>query len=110
MFKLNEKYEIKTSILKCVFIRYSSSEISTEITATSQTYFKTPRGACVISLFNSYFDINFDVLLAATNIRYVDNSDLRLVILEPIAFSSNSKLTRSSGKHLEEISHAHFVL
>ena len=39
----------------------------------------------------------------------MDASDIRLVNLGPIAFFSNYKLTTSSGKHLEVISHAHIV-
>ena len=57
----------------------------------------------------SYLELNFDVLQAASNSRYVDASDIRLVTLGPIAFFSNFKLTISSGKHLEEISQAHIV-
>ena len=41
--------------------------------------------------------------------RYVDANDIRLVNLGPIALFSNYKLTTSSGKHLEEISHAHIA-
>ena len=52
-------------------------------------------------------DSNFDVLHAATNNRYVDGNEIRLVNLGPIALFSNYKLTTSSGKHLEDISHAH---
>ena len=58
---------------------------------------------------NSYLELNFDVLHAADNNRYVDANDIRLVNLGPIALFSNYKLTTSSGKHLEEISHAHIV-
>ena len=43
------------------------------------------------------------------NSRYANGNDIRLVNLGPIAFFSNFKLTSSSGKHLEDISHAHFV-
>ena len=57
----------------------------------------------------SYLELNLDVLQAATNNRYVDDNDIRLVNLGPIALFSNYKLTTSSGKHLEEISHAHIV-
>ena len=58
---------------------------------------------------NSYLEINFHVLQAASNNRYVDANDIRLVNLGPIALFSNYKLTTSSGKHLEAISHAHIV-
>ena len=109
MFKLNEKYEINRDILKCAYIRYSPSEISTINTANSQIYVNIPREDSVISLLNSYLESNFDVLQAATNNRYVDGNDVRLVNIGPIALFSNYKLTTSSGKHLENIDHAHMV-
>ena len=110
MFKLNEKYEINRDILKCDYIRYSPSEISTINTANSQVYINIPREDSVISLLNSYLELNFDVLhAAAPNNRYADGNDIRLVNLGPIALFSNYKLTSSSGKHLENIDHAHIV-
>ena len=109
MFKLSENYEIDRRILKCDYIRYSPAEISTINTASSQIYINIPREDSVISLLNSYLEINFDVLHAGNKDRYVDANDIRLVILGPIALFSNYKLTTSSGKHLEEISHAHIV-
>ena len=109
MFKLNEKYEINRDILKCDYIRYSPSEISTINTANSQVYINIPREDSVISLLNSYLELNFDVLHAATNNRYVDGNDIRLVNLGPIALFTNYRLTTSSGKHLENIDHAHIV-
>ena len=109
MFQLIDKYEINRDILKCDYIRYSPSEISTINTANSQIYINIPREDSVISLLNSYLDLNFDVLHAVTNNRYTDGNDIRLVNLAPIALFSNYKLTTSSGKHLEDISHAHIV-
>ena len=109
MFKLSEKYSINRDILKCDYIRYSPSEISTINTANSQIYINIPREDSVVSLLNSYLELNFDVLHAATNNRYVDGNDIRLVNLGPIALFSNYKLTTSSGKHLENIDHAHIV-
>ena len=108
MFKLNEKYEINREILKCDYIRYSPSEISTINTANSQVYINIPREDSVISLLNSYLELNFDVLHAATNNRYADGNDIRLVNLGPIGLF-NYKLTTASGKHLENIDHAHIV-
>ena len=109
MFKLSENYEIDRRILKCDYIRYSPAEISTINTANSQIYINIPREDSVISLLNSYLELNFDVLHAADNNRYVDGNDIKLVNLGPIALFSNYKLTTSSGKHLEDISHAHIV-
>ena len=60
-------------------------------------------------MLNSYIELNFDVLHAATNNRYVDGNDIRLVNMGPVALYSNYKLTTSSGKHLENNDHAHIV-
>ena len=109
MLKLNEKYEVVRKILKFDFIRYSPSEISTINTANSRIYNNIPREGSVIPLLNSYLEINFDVLNAATNIRYADRDERRFVKLVPIALFSNNKLTTSSGKHLENIEHGHIA-
>ena len=109
MFKLNEKYENIRNILKCDYTRYSPSETSTTNTANSQIYINIPREDNVFSLLNSYLELNFDVLHAATNNRYVDGNDKRLVNLGPIALFSNYELTTNSGKQLENIDHAHIV-
>ena len=109
MLKLSEDYEIDRRILKGDYIRYSPSEISTINTPNSQVYINIPRDDSGISLLNSYLELNFDVIQAAINNRYTNDNDIRLVNLGPIAFFSNYKLTTSSGKHLEEISHAHIV-
>ena len=109
MFKLSERYSVNRDILKCDYIRYSPSEISTINTANSQVYINTAREDSVISLLNSYLELNFDVLQAVTNNRYVDGNNIRLVNLGPIALFSNYKLTTTSGKHSENIHHAHIV-
>ena len=109
MFKLSENYEIDRRIFKCDYTRYSPAEISTINTADSQIYNNIPREDSVISLLNSYLELNFDVLRVDNSNRYVDANDIRLVNLGPIALFSNYKLTSSSGKHLEEISHTHIV-
>ena len=46
---------------------------------------------------------------AATNNRYVDCNDIRLVNLGPVALFSDYKLATSSGNYLEDVSHAHIV-
>ena len=109
MFKLSEKYSINRDITECDYIRYSPSEISTINTANSQLYINIPREDSVISLVNSYLELNFDVLHAATNNRYVDGNDIRLVNIGSIGLFSNYKLTTSWGKHLENIDHSHIV-
>ena len=70
MFKPRENYENDRRILKCDFIRYSPAEISTINTANSQVYINMPREDSVTSLIKSYFEVNFDVLQAASNNRY----------------------------------------
>ena len=60
-------------------------------------------------MLNSYIELNFDVLKAATNNRYADADDIRLINLGPIALFSNYILTTNSGKNLENIDHAHIV-
>ena len=97
--------------LKCDYVRYLPSQISTINTTNSQIYIyiKIPKESSVISLLKSYLDLIFDVLHAATNDRYADNIDLRLVFLGQIASFSKYKLTTSSRKQLEDINHAHIV-
>ena len=109
MFKPNEKYEVDRRVLKCDYIRYSPAETSTTNTPNSQIYINIPREDSVISLLNSYLDLNFEVFKEADNSRYGNGNDIRLVNLGPIALFSNFKLTTSSGKLLEDISHAHIV-
>ena len=83
--------------------------MSTINTPNSQTNINIPREDSVISLLKCYIELTFDVLHAATGNRYVDNNDITLVNLGPIALFSNCKLTTSSGKHLEDTNHAHIV-
>ena len=53
--------------------------------------------------------MNFDVLNAATNNRYVDADDIWLINLAAIALFSSFNLTTISGKHVENIDRAHIV-
>ena len=108
MFKLTENHEVDRRILKCDYIRYSPAETSTINTLNSQIYINIPREDSVISLLNSYLDLNFEVIKKADDSRYKNGDDIKLVNLGPIALF-NFKLTTSSGKHLEDISHAHLV-
>ena len=109
MFKLNENYEVDRKILKSDYIRYSPAETSTINTPNSQIYLNIPREDSVISLLNSYLDLNFEVIKRVDNSRYGNGNDIRLVNLGPVALFSNLKLTTSSGKHLEDNSHTHLV-
>ena len=91
MFKLDENYEVNRNISRCHYIRYSSSEICTKNTAKSQIYIyiNNPWDDTVMSLLNSYFDLNFDVLYAACNHRYANKNDIRLVNSGPITLCNS---------------------
>ena len=107
MFKLNEEYEVDRRVLKSDYMRNSPAETSILNTPNSQIL--TPREDSVISLLNSYLDLNFEVIKKADNSRYANGIDTRLVSLGLIALFSNFKTTTSSGKHLEDTSHANIV-
>ena len=109
MFKLNEINEIIRKFFKCDCIRYSPSEISTINTANYQININIPKEDSVISLLNTYLDLNFDVLHPATNNRNADGDKIKLVNLGPIALFSSYNLPTSSGKHLEKVDHVHIV-
>ena len=84
-------------------------KISTINIANSQIYINLPREDSLISSLKSFLDLNFDVLHAATNNRYIDNDIVWLISLAAIAVTSSLKLRTTSGKHLENIDHAHIV-
>ena len=60
-------------------------------------------------MLNSYLELNFEIVKKSDNSRYANGDDIRLTNVGPIALFSIFKLTASSGKHLEGISHAHIV-
>ena len=109
MFKLKENYEVGRKILKFDYIRYIRAETSTRNTPISQIYINIPREVSVISLLICYLDLNFEVIKKADNSRYANGNDTGPVSLTPIALFSNFKLTKSSGKLLEDIGHSHIV-
>ena len=109
MFKLSEKYDVNRNNLKSDYVRYSPSEISSINTPNSQIYNNIPRGDSVNGLRGSFLRLNADVLHAATNNRYIDGDDIRLMNEGPISLFSNYKLQSSSGKHIEETNRAHIV-
>ena len=51
----------------------------------------------------------FEVVRRAYNSRYANGDDIRLVNLGPVALFSIFKQITSTGKHLEDFSHAHIV-
>ena len=62
MFKQNGKYEVDRTILKFDYVRYSPAEIGTINTANFQIYINMCIKDSVISLLNSYLDLNFEVI------------------------------------------------
>ena len=91
------------------FIRYSPTETSTINTPKSQLYINIPRQDSVLSLLKSYLDSNFEVVKKTESSRYANGNLIRLVNLGSIALFSKFKLPNSSGKQLEDASHAHVV-
>ena len=60
-------------------------------------------------MLNVYIDINFEVIKKDDDSRCANGNDIRPNNLAPIGLFSSCKLTTSSAKHLEAISHAHNV-
>ena len=58
---------------------------------------------------NSYLDLYSEVIKKADTSRYSNGDKTRLFNLGPFALFSKIILTTSSGKHLEDICHAHIV-
>ena len=109
MCKLNENYEVNGRTLKWDFFRNSTAEKSTKKTDNNQIWINVPKIDSAIPVKNSYLDIKFDVVKTDDNFRYANKIDKKLFNIGPIALLSTIKLTMSSGKHLEDISHAHIV-
>ena len=109
MIELSEKYDANRTFLKRDYIRLSPSEINTINTPNSQIYNQSPRGDSVDGLKESLLRLNDDVLHAATNNRYIDGDDIRLKNEGPNALLTTYRLQSSSGKHIEELNHAHIV-
>ena len=60
-------------------------------------------------MLDSYLDLNIGVIKKADSSRYGNGNDIPLSNLIPIALFFFFKVTTSSGKHLEDNSHAHIV-
>ena len=53
--------------------------------------------------------MNSEVFKGSDNSRYGNSNDKRWIAPAPIVLLSNLTLTTSSGKHMEDFSHAHVV-
>ena len=109
MLKQNEIDEVVRRNLICDYIRSSPSQTSKINTDNSQKPINIHSEDSVFSLIKNYLDMNFEVMKKDDFSSYADGSYIRLIILGRIVFFSNLKLTTSSGKRLEDISHAHKV-
>ena len=109
MFKPNKSYEVDRRFLKCDYNRYSPPETSTKNTPKSQIYINIPIENSVPSLWNIYLGLNFEVIKKAGISRYENGNDIRLNYVGPIALFNNFEFTTSSGKQLEDMSHAYIV-
>ena len=109
MFKLNGNYEVDRSFLNRDYLGFSPGERSTIKTLNSQIYNNIPREDTVFFYSNSYLELNFEVVKKVDQSRYANGDDKRLLDLGSFALFSIFKLTTSSGKHQEDISHAHII-
>ena len=60
-------------------------------------------------MLNSCLELNLEVIKKSDTSRYANGNNINLVNLGPSASLSIYKMTTSSGKYLEDISHAHIV-
>ena len=77
--------------------------------ANSQIYLTIPREDSIVSLLNSFVDLNIEVIKTADNSRYANDNYIKLNILGPFPLFNNSKMTISSVNYLEDITQAHIV-
>ena len=75
MFKLNENCEVDRRFLKCDYFRYSPDETSTLNTSNSQIFINIPTEDSVVSLLNSYLDLNLEVIKKVDISRYGNDND-----------------------------------
>ena len=58
-------------------------------------------------MLNGYLFLNIEVIIKADTLRYGKANGIRSINLAPVSLFSMYKLRTFSGKHLEDISHAH---
>ena len=106
MFSLKSKYTLEKPIQKIDFIKYSPSSLATVNNANSNISISLPREDAYICLQHSFISVEFEDL-KNDDTRYVDNDQIGLVNIGPVALFSEAKLTTSSGKHLEKVDNLH---
>ena len=106
IFSLKSKYTLEKPIHKIDFIKYSPRSLATINNANSNISISLPREDAYICLQNSYISLEFEVL-KNNNTRYANGDEICLVKFGPIVLFSETKLTTSSGKHLEKVDILH---
>ena len=107
LLSLKNKYALDKPIHKNDFIEYCPKSLATINNTTSNFSISLPREDASICLQNSYISLDFEVV-KNDDTRYVDNGQIALVNFGPVAFSG-TKLTTSSGKHLEKVDILHII-
>ena len=102
----NLEHEIDRPILKINFKQYHAQSNSNFNTADSYIKIEIPREDSHISLYESYLQIEVDVL-KNDNTRFVNGSRISLVNMGVLALFSEARLSTSSDKTLESINHLH---
>ena len=75
MFKINFKYEMDRSILKCVYILYTPAAMKNVIDPIQLIVFVFPREDSVISVKNSYIEFEFNAK-QRINDDFADGTDI----------------------------------
>ena len=96
---MKKKYAFDNPIQKSDFIEFSPRSLAKVNNFSSNVLFNFPRKDDCICVQNSYIGIEFEVR-KQDNTLYVDNDQLGLAIVGPIALFRDAKLVTSSGKHL----------
>ena len=108
LFSIKQKYNLEKPIHKMDFNRYSPSSLATINNVNSVITISIPREDAYVCLQNSYLSVEFEVL-KNDDTRYVNNNEIGLVNLGPVALFSEAKLNTSSGKHLEKVDNLHTI-
>ena len=74
---------------------------------TNQTFNDIPRENSAISFKDNHFELDLNVThRAGAHARYADSDHIRLLSLGPIVLFYKNKITKSSGKEIEELDNA----
>ena len=86
MFNFSQKYAVDGPIPKCDYIRYTPTSLNLVIGENNHFFIDSPREDTIISLQDSYLELDFSVThRAAAHARYANGDHIRLVNLGTIA-------------------------